>query len=63
MIPIPGTKKLKYLEENWGAVRVVLEDGEKEEVDEAVQRADVRGGRYPEALSIKLFGETPAEEE
>lgn len=63
VIPIPGTKKIKYLEENWGAVGVRLENGEKEEIDEAVKRADVRGGRYPEELSSRLFGETPEEEE
>lgn len=62
VIPIPGTKKLKYLEENWGAVNIVLDEGEIQEVDEAVERADVRGGRYPEALESRLFGETPVEE-
>ena len=33
IIPIPGTKRIKYLEENWGALNVKLSD---EEVKESV---------------------------
>ncbi|PVH95278.1 Aldo/keto reductase [Periconia macrospinosa] len=32
IIPIPGTKKIKYLEENWGALDVELSDEEEKEI-------------------------------
>ena len=59
IIPIPGTKKLKYLEENLGALEVSLTDDENKEIRNAVEAADVHGGRYPEAMSSRLFGDTP----
>lgn len=33
IIPIPGTKKIKYLEENWGSLDVHLTDDEEKERD------------------------------
>ena len=62
VFPIPGTKKIKYLEENWAALGVVLDPSETEEVDRAVKEADVQGLRYPDGLSGALFGDTPPEE-
>lgn len=32
IFPIPGTKKLKYLEENWGAINVQLTDEDVAEI-------------------------------
>ena len=32
VIPIPGTKKAKYLEENLGSLRVVLSEGQAREI-------------------------------
>lgn len=60
IIPIPGTKKIKYLEENLGAVDVKLTKEENTEIRKAVENAEVHGGRYPEALSAALFADTPA---
>lgn len=60
IIPIPGTKKIKYLEENLGALEVQLSKEEEREVRELVERAEVHGGRYPEPLMGHLFADTPA---
>ena len=43
-----GTKKIKYLEENLGALNVKLTDEENDEIRKAVERAEVHGERYPE---------------
>ncbi|MCJ1305960.1 hypothetical protein MMC08_008777, partial [Hypocenomyce scalaris] len=59
IIPIPGTKKIKYLEENLGAVEVKLTREEMGEIRDAVESAEVHGGRYPEAMAATLFADTP----
>ena len=59
IIPIPGTKKIKYLEENLGALDVQLSDEEEREIRQAVEGAEVHGGRYPEAYAASLFADTP----
>ncbi|TVY85091.1 Aldo-keto reductase yakc [NADP(+)] [Lachnellula suecica] len=59
IIPIPGTKKIKYLEENLGALNVKLSDSEEKEIRDLVENAEVHGGRYPEAFAGHLFADTP----
>lgn len=59
IIPIPGTKKIKYLEENWGALEVKLTDEEKAEVRRVVDEAEVHGERYPAAVMSGCFSDTP----
>jgi aryl-alcohol dehydrogenase-like predicted oxidoreductase len=44
---IPGTKKVKYLEENVGAARVTLSKEEERELRKVVEEAQVAGGRDP----------------
>ena len=46
VVPIPGTKRRKYLEENLGAASLVLTPGEKAQLDAAVE---VAGPRYAPA--------------
>jgi len=48
IIPIPGTKKRKYLEENAGAVEVKLTDHELALVNEIVAKYPNVGARYSE---------------
>src|SRR5579864_444884 len=50
IVPIPGTTKLKRLEENIGAVDVDLTPDDLREIDEAASQIDVQGDRYPEKL-------------
>lgn len=58
IIPIPGTKKIKYLEENFSALQVELSDEESKEIREFVESINVAGGRY-DSESLKLtFGDT-----
>ncbi|CZT44912.1 probable IN2-2 protein [Rhynchosporium secalis] len=60
IIPIPGTKKIKYLEENVKALDVKLSKEDVEEVRKLVEGAEVHGDRYPEAMAGHLFADTPA---
>ncbi len=48
IVPIPGTKRRSYLEENIGAVGVELAPDEIREIGEAVPPSEVAGERYPE---------------
>ena len=47
IFPIPGTKRLKYLEENAGAVNVVLTKQELLELDSIAPKGVAAGLRYP----------------
>jgi aryl-alcohol dehydrogenase-like predicted oxidoreductase len=47
MVPIPGTKRRTYLEQNAGAVDVVLTDEDKARID--AELPEVSGNRYDEA--------------
>ncbi len=50
--PIPGTKRVRYLEENVGAASVQLTAEDLAAIDAAVPRAAVRGARYGDMSSI-----------
>jgi len=45
-VPIAGTKRRKYLDENAGAVRVTLTAQELARIDEAAPRGAAAGARY-----------------
>jgi aryl-alcohol dehydrogenase-like predicted oxidoreductase len=47
IVPIPGTKRRKYLEENIAATAVVISEDEKEEIDEVLPKGAAVGERYP----------------
>lgn len=49
LVPIPGTKRRKYLEENAAAVDVELSDEELRRIDEVAPAGAAAGGRYDEA--------------
>jgi aryl-alcohol dehydrogenase-like predicted oxidoreductase len=53
--PIPGTTKLRRLEENLGAVNVELTDGDLKQIDEAASALKLEGARLPEAM-LKMTG-------
>ena len=56
IVPIPGTKSPKRLEENAGADEVKLSADDVEALDSAISRDAVRGDRYPEATMGMLNG-------
>ncbi|PBC84206.1 MULTISPECIES: aldo/keto reductase [unclassified Streptomyces] len=49
VVPIPGTRRVKYLEENLGALAVELTTEELAAIDAAAPAARVAGTRYDEA--------------
>ena len=49
LVPIPGTKRVKYLEENVGAVDVTLTPDDLRKIDEIAPKGVAAGTRYPEA--------------
>jgi aryl-alcohol dehydrogenase-like predicted oxidoreductase len=50
IIPIPGTKRRKYLEENVGALNVRLTPQDLHRIDEVAPHGAAAGKRYPEAM-------------
>jgi aryl-alcohol dehydrogenase-like predicted oxidoreductase len=50
IVPIPGTTKLKHLEENLGAVAIALSTEDVRELEDGFARLRVEGARAPEAL-------------
>ena len=46
IVPIPGTKRVKYLEENIAAVDIKLTDDEMRQLDEAAPKGAAHGDRY-----------------
>jgi len=50
VIPIPGTKRRKYLEENVGARDVKLTAEDLRRIDEVAPKGVAAGARYPEAM-------------
>ncbi len=47
IIPIPGTKQLKYLDENLGAADIRLSESELSEIDAVLATVSISGDRYP----------------
>ena len=50
LFPIPGTKKVKYLEENVAATSITLSSKELEQLHEVFPKNAAAGLRYPEAM-------------
>lgn len=59
IFPIPGTKKIKYLEENMGANNVTLTLQEDKQIRQAIGNAEVHGTRVAESLMGGLVMDTP----
>jgi aryl-alcohol dehydrogenase-like predicted oxidoreductase len=49
IIPIPGTKRISYLEENVGALSVRLAPADLARIDEVMPPGAAAGARYPDA--------------
>jgi len=52
IVPIPGTKRVSYLEENVGAAEISLSAEDLERIDEAAPHGATAGERYPDMSSI-----------
>ncbi|WP_181764514.1 aldo/keto reductase [Streptomyces albidus (ex Kaewkla and Franco 2022)] len=54
VLPIPGTKRRRYLEENVEAAEVILSDEQVSRLRDAVPTDAVAGGRYPDQALTRL---------
>jgi aryl-alcohol dehydrogenase-like predicted oxidoreductase len=54
VVPIPGTKRRSYLEENLAALDVTLTPEELQRIEEVAPRAAAAGTRYPESMMQAL---------
>jgi len=54
IVPIPGTKRRKYLEDNAGAVDVVLTPEDLRKLEEVFPHGAAAGPRYPEQMMALL---------
>ena len=58
VVPIPGTKRRTYLEENIGALDVVLEAADRAAIEDAFPVGAGAGDRYPDMSTVEVG--TPA---
>ena len=56
IVPIPGTKRVAYLEENLGALEVSLSADERRQLDEIAPQGAAAGLRYPAAAMGSVNG-------
>jgi aryl-alcohol dehydrogenase-like predicted oxidoreductase len=56
IVPIPGTKRRKYLEENVGALDVTLTKEDLRLIDKVFPADAAAGGRYPEHMMALVNG-------
>ena len=54
IVPIPGTKRRKYLEENAGAVQIALMPEDLKRIDELTPKGAAAGDRYPASMMAAL---------
>lgn len=58
VIPIPGTKRIKYLEENLGSLKLQLTDADAAEIRKLIKDAGVAGSRVPDWATAGLYADT-----
>jgi aryl-alcohol dehydrogenase-like predicted oxidoreductase len=56
VVPIPGTKRRKYLEENLAALEITLTPADLARIDEVAPKGAASGTRYPESMMRALNG-------
>ena len=59
VVPIPGTRHIRHLEDNWAAGDIRLDEGTIEELESAFPRGATVGDRYP-AEQMKAVPAEPA---
>jgi len=55
IVPIPGTRRLERLDENLGALGVVLTPDDLNEIERGAEQITVQGERYPEHLERQTY--------
>ncbi|RYP40576.1 hypothetical protein DL767_001576 [Monosporascus sp. MG133] len=61
IFPIPGTKRINYLEENWASLDVSLTDEEDAEIRAFGKATELAGGSLPEKFAGEFFRDTKEE--
>lgn len=61
IIPIPGTKKLEFLEENWKAIDMKLSDEDEACVRRFLEEAEIAGHYMPPGFESYAFTDTAEE--
>ncbi|KAI1387236.1 putative aldo-keto reductase [Hypoxylon trugodes] len=61
IFPIPGTKRIEYLEQNWAAQDIALTDDENREIRAFADVHKIAGGTVPEGMESYLFRDTKEE--
>ena len=54
MVPIPGTKRRTYLEENVGATKVQLSKSDLARIEEVAPKGFAAGGRYHDMSTVNV---------
>lgn len=54
IVPIPGTKRRTYLDENLGAAKIQLSEKELREIEEIAPKGVAAGPRYPEHMMASV---------
>ncbi|WP_363267237.1 aldo/keto reductase [Okeania sp. SIO2B3] len=52
IVPIPGTKRRKYLEENLVAVNIILTPEELKQIEAVAPQGVAAGDRYPDMSQV-----------
>jgi aryl-alcohol dehydrogenase-like predicted oxidoreductase len=55
IVPIPGSRRLKHLDDNIGALAVELTPGDLQEIESALSEITIQGDRYPKEMA-KMSG-------
>jgi aryl-alcohol dehydrogenase-like predicted oxidoreductase len=56
IVPIPGTKRIKYLEQNAAAADIILSQEELAAIEDVFPKDAAAGLRYPEAMMKSVNG-------
>jgi aryl-alcohol dehydrogenase-like predicted oxidoreductase len=51
IVPIPGSRRLKHLDDNIGALAVELAAGDLHEIENALSKITIQGDRYPKEMA------------
>ncbi|KAH8693811.1 NADP-dependent oxidoreductase domain-containing protein [Talaromyces proteolyticus] len=59
IIPIPGTKSAKRMDENAASALIELTDKEVQDIRDLVERSEVPGDRYHVSMQMNVIADTP----
>jgi aryl-alcohol dehydrogenase-like predicted oxidoreductase len=54
IVPIPGTRSVKRLDENVGALEINLSEAELEEINQLIPKNAIKGNQYPDEFNLEV---------